>query len=253
VKGQVALVTGASRGIGAACARLLAEAGAQVALLGRDVAALDQAARGIPDALVLRADVTDEAAVNAAVRETEARFGRLDILVTAAGVNGPMGRTLWEVPVEEAEAVMAANLRGTLLPMRAALPGMIARGHGRLIAIGGTFALRGRRFRTAYSASKFALRGLVRSLAWEAGPHGITANTVCPGLTRTDRAARAIAERAAAEGIAEAQAEAAMMRETALGLIVEPEDVAHAVLFLAGPGGRRITGQDIVVDSGASA
>lgn len=133
--------------------------------------------------------------------------------------------------------MQGSNLRAAALLVRAVLPGMMLRGGGRVVFIAGTFAM----------------RGLARSLAHQAGPHGITVNCVCPGLTRGPRAQAAIAELAAARGIDAKAAERALLSGTGLGRLVEPEEIAAAVVFLCGPGGGAITGQDIVVDAGATA
>lgn len=246
--GLSALVTGGSRGIGLAIARALHAEGARLALLARDADALRKAADPL-GALALPADAADADAVAACV----AQAGAVDILVHAAGLNGPMGRALWDCDVAEIDAVLGSNLRAAALLARAVLPDMIRRGRGRLVFMAGTFALRGRANRAVYSAAKFGLRGLARSLAHEAGPHGITVNCVCPGLTRGPRAEAAIAEVVAARGLDRDAAERALLAGTALGRLVEPEEIAAAVVFLCGPGGAAITGQEIVVDAGATA
>jgi NAD(P)-dependent dehydrogenase (short-subunit alcohol dehydrogenase family) len=246
--GLSALVTGGSRGIGLAIAQALHAEGARLALLARDAAALDAAAAPL-GALALPADAASADAVAAAVT----RAGPVDILVHAAGLNGPIGRPLWACDMAEIDTVLGSNLRAAALLARALLPGMISRGRGRLVFIAGTFALRGRANRALYAAAKFGLRGLARSLAHEAGPYGITANCVCPGLTRGPRAEAAIAEAMAARGVDREAAERTLLAGTALGRLVEPAEIAAAVLFLCGPGGAAITGQEIVVDAGATA
>jgi NAD(P)-dependent dehydrogenase (short-subunit alcohol dehydrogenase family) len=242
--GKRALVTGGSRGIGLAIAGALAAEGAALTLLARDATAL-AAAAGPLGARTVAADAADAHAI--AALETA------DILVHAAGLNGPMGRPLWQCDVAELDAVLGSNLRSALLLCRQLLPGMVAAGWGRIVLVGGTFGLRGRANRAAYSAAKFGLRGLARSIAHEAGPHGVTANVVCPGLTRGPRAEAAILERAAMRGVSREAAEAELVASVALRRLVEPEEVAAAVLFLCGPGGGAITGQELVVDCGATA
>jgi 3-oxoacyl-[acyl-carrier protein] reductase len=134
--------------------------------------------------------------------------------------------------------------------MRAVMPGMIARGYGRIVNIGGTFGLRGRAGRAAYSASKWALRGLTKSAALEAGPHGITVNCVCPGMVEGERFDRVRTDMAARLRITPDQARDKMAEEYALRRISTDEDVAGAVMFLLSDHARQITGQDIAVDGG---
>jgi NAD(P)-dependent dehydrogenase (short-subunit alcohol dehydrogenase family) len=241
MRGRRALVTGGSRGIGLAIAHALHAEGVSITLLARDAAALREAAAPLGAAIIV-ADAADPLALPDG-----------DILVHAAGSNGPMGRPLWQCAVAEIDAVLGSNLRAAALLCRAVLPGMVARGFGRIVLVGGTFGLRGRANRAAYSAAKFGLRGLARSIAHEAGRAGVTANVVCPGLTRGPRAEAAIAERAAARGITAAAAEAHLLEPTALGRLVEPAEIAATVAFLCGPQGGAITGQEIAVDCGATA
>lgn len=242
--GRSAIVTGGSRGIGLAIAQALHGAGAALVLVARDAAALADAARPL-GARGIAGDVNDAAFV--------ASLPPSDILVHAAGLNGPMGRTLWQCEVAEIDAVLGSNLRAAALLCRHLLPGMVAQRRGRIVLVGGTFGLRGRENRAAYSAAKFGLRGLARSIAHEAGRAAVTANVLCPGLTRGRRADAAIAERAAARGIDAAAAEAGLVAATALGRLVEPEEVAEAALFLCSDAAAAITGQEIVVDAGATA
>jgi NAD(P)-dependent dehydrogenase (short-subunit alcohol dehydrogenase family) len=242
--GRRALVTGGSRGIGLAIAEALAAAGAAMTLLARDEAALRAAAPSM-GAEWVAADAADANAV--------AALPAFDILVHAAGLNGPMGKPLWECSVEELDAVLGSNLRAGALLCRHVLPAMLASRWGRIVLVGGTFGLRGRANRAAYSAAKFGLRGLARSIAHEAGPHGVTANVVCPGLTRGPRAEAAILERAAARGVSREAAEAELLSSVPLRRLVEPAEVAAAVTFLCGLGGAAITGQELVVDCGATA
>jgi len=244
LSGRRALVTGGSRGIGLAIAQALAAQGAALTLLARDATALAAAAMPLKATAVV-ADAADPAAI--------AALEPADILVHAAGLNGPMGRPLWQCEVAELDAVLGSNLRSALLLCRHLLPHMVAAGWGRIVLVGGTFGLRGRANRAAYSAAKFGLRGLARSIAHEAGPHRVTANVVCPGLTRGPRASAAIVEWAAARGITLEAAERDLLAATALRRLVEPEEVAAAVLFLCGSGGGAVTGQELVVDCGATA
>ncbi|PSK96504.1 NAD(P)-dependent dehydrogenase (short-subunit alcohol dehydrogenase family) [Murinocardiopsis flavida] len=241
--GRAALVTGGSRGIGAAVALRLAADGADVALTY--LSAADRAAEVVRGAeaagvrgLAIAADAGDPAAVRAAVERAAEHFGRLDILVNNAGVApfGPMD----EVTVEEYDRVTAVHGRAAFLAAQAAAPHMGA--GGRIITIGSNLGERvPAAGMTLYAMSKASLLGLTRGLARDLGPRGITANLVQPGSTDTEMNPAVSAE---------ADAERAL---TALGRYCDPEDIAASVAHLAGPGGRSITGASLLVDAGANA
>ncbi len=238
--GRAALVTGGGRGIGRAIAGALAAAGADVALLARtpdelDAAAGDVAARG-RRALVRRADVTDVDAVAAAVRAAEETFGHVDILVNNAGVQGPIG-PLVDAPVGEWIRAVDVNLVGTFLVTRAVLPGMIARGRGKIVNLSGGGASAGRPFFSAYAASKAAVVRLTETLAAEVRGHGIDVNAVAPGGVNTRMTEEVLAAGARA-GADRAQAE----RQRASGG-VPAERAAALVVFLASPASDGLTGR----------
>jgi len=253
--GQVALVTGGT-GIADAALRALAAAGVRLVLVGRSKPALCESAAALPidhaDIRVLRADVTRPAEVDAAVEQALA-FGQgsIDILLNGAGIQGPHLLPFWEVPTEEFDRTLDSNVLGPFLLMRRVLPAMIARRHGRIINIAGTFGLKGVRHRAHYSASKWGIRGLSRAAALDAGMHNITVNTICPGYVRSASADREFAEESRLTGRTAAALEMAAAQGMALRRFVEPSDIAAAVLLLAGPDGANITGQDIVIDAGA--
>ncbi|HEX9463216.1 MAG TPA: SDR family NAD(P)-dependent oxidoreductase [Alphaproteobacteria bacterium] len=245
--GRVALVTGGAKGLGPAIVEALAGAGADLALIGRDMAAL-AALRARPALSgrrleVAQGDVTDDAQVAAAVGDLAGRLGRVDILVNAAGGTGGIAAAGWQMDVADFDALIEANLKSAFLVMRAAVPRMIAVGGGRIVNIAGTYGLRGREGRSAYSAAKWGLRGLTKSFARELGAHNITVNAVCPGLVEGPALDAAIAARGAD----------AIAAEHPLRRVATAVDVAEAVLFLVGESGRSITGQDVVVDCGWSA
>lgn len=251
--GRVALVTGGAKGLGPAIVEALAGAGADLALVGRDVAAMealrDRSAPASRRIELARCDVTDEAMVAAAVDELAGRCGRLDILVNAAGGTGGVTSLGWQMDVASFDALIDANLKSAFLMMRAVVPHMIAAGGGRIVNIAGTFGLRGREARSAYSAAKWGVRGLSKSFGRELGPHGITVNTVCPGMVEGP----ALDAAAAARGGDPAAARAAIAAEYPLRHVASAADVAAAVLFLVSDQGRSVTGQDLVVDCGWSA
>jgi NAD(P)-dependent dehydrogenase (short-subunit alcohol dehydrogenase family) len=256
LQGQVAVVTGAARGIGSVVCEYLAQDGAHVALAGRDEEALKARAAELDaafpgrDSLPVRCDVTDEDQVAAMISAVTGHYGGLDILVNTAGGTGPIETPAQQYPAEEFRRILELNVIGTFLPCKYAIPHMIARGGGRIVNIAGTSGLRGYRYRSGYSASKWAVRGLTRTLALELGPHDITVNDVCPNVTHGGRMDKIVAEKARVTGKPPEQVYADFAAQTALGRFVEETDVAAAIRFLVSPGARNITGHDIPVDAG---
>lgn len=251
LQGQTGMVTGPAKGMGAAVTLALAEAGADLLLLGRDTAAIEPVAAEVRalgrQAEIIGCDITNEADVAAAMKGVS---DPVDFLVNIAGGSGPLGRPIWENTLAEFEQIMTLNVTGCFLTMRAVLPGMVARRKGRIVNIGGTFGLRGRAGRAAYSASKWGLRGLTKSTALEAGPYGVTVNCVCPGMVEGERFDRVRSDMAARLGITPNEAREKMASEYALKRISTDQDVAGAVMFLVSEAARQITGQDIAVDGG---
>ena len=256
LEGKVAIVTGAAKGIGAAVSDCLAEDGAHVALTGRDeealrakAAALDEKFPG-RESLAVRCDVTDEDQVRAMVDAVAGRFAGLDILVNSAGGTGPIETPAQDYPAEEFRRILELNVIGTFLPCKHVIPHLISRGGGRIVNMAGTSGLRGYRNRSGYSSSKWAVRGLTRTLALELGPYDITVNDVCPNVTHGARMDRIVAEKARRTGRTPEEVYADFTAQTALGRFVEESDVAAAVRFLVSPAARNITGHDIPVDAG---
>ncbi len=251
---RIALVTGPAKGMGASISQALALAGAELVLAGRDLAAIEPVAARVRAlgrrAEILACDVTDPEQVATTVAAAEAAFGRIDILVNVAGGTGPIGKSGVETTPEEFRQIIDLNLTGCFLTMRAVLPGMMARRGGKIVNIGGTFGLRGRAGRTSYSASKWGLRGLTKSFALEAGPFNVNVNSVCPGMVEGPRFEKVCADMARRLGITPAEAGERHAAEYALKRVSAPEDVAHAVVFLASDKARQITGQDLAVDGG---
>jgi NAD(P)-dependent dehydrogenase (short-subunit alcohol dehydrogenase family) len=254
--GKVAIVTGAAKGMGGEISSALAEEGAALVLAGRDADALERHEAKLNErfadlkTLAIRCDVTDESATaDLAVAALE-RFGAIDILVNTAGVIGPIETPAQHVALEDFRFVLDVNIVGTFLPCKAVIPAMIERGRGRIVNIAGTSGLRGYRNRVAYSSSKWAVRGLTRTLALELGPHSVTVNTVCPNVTNGERMDRIVSTKAERTGRTFDEVYSDFASQTALGRFVDEVDVAEAVRFLVSERARNITGHDIVVDAG---
>ena len=255
LENRIAIVTGAAKGMGRDICLTLAREGAHLALAAREAAPLEALAREIEAlsrrALVQPTDVTDEASVQALVARTLAAFGgRIDILVNAAGVTGPVETPVWEIKAEDWDHVLAVNLRGTFLPTKHVLPTMIAQRYGRIVNISGSSGLRGYKNRAAYSSSKWAVRGFTRTVALEAGPHNINVNAVHPGIVAGDRMDRLCREKARKRGWTPEQVYDEYVQEMALRRVTTAEDVADTVLFLASDASKNMTGQSVTVDGG---
>jgi len=241
--GRVALVTGASRGLGFAMAEGLAEAGATVVLNGRDATTLaareaELRARGFPVA-VAPFDVTDERAARSGVEDVVRAHGALDILIANAGTHH--ARPLGEWAMEDWRRVFAVNLDACFVLAQAAARPMVARRHGRIIFTASLTGLMGRATIHAYAASKAGLAGLTRSLAAELGEHNVTCNAIAPGYFETDMSAKMRGDPAAVQRI---------VGRTPLRRWGRPRDLAGVAVFLASPAADYVTGQQIVVDGG---
>lgn len=249
--GRHALVTGAGSGIGATIAAALAQAGATVTLAGRRLDRLEALRPTLsgPDRHgSLAMDVTDAASVRDGFAAAERARGPVDILVANAGAapSAPytrIDRSAWD-------DALAVNLTGAFLCMQAAMPGMVKRGRGRVIAIASTAGLKGYPYVSAYVAAKHGLVGLVRALAMEVAGSPVTVNAVCPGFTETPLLDGAVETIVSKTGRSADEARAALARSNPQGRLVRPEEVADAVLWLAGDGAGSVTGQAIVVAGG---
>ena len=253
--GRVAILTGPGKGMGPAIAETLAGAGADLMLCGRDLAPIEAVAETVGKlgrrAAVARCDVTDPAAVAAmAARTREVFGGRIDILVNAAGGTGPVEKSIIETDPGQFDDVVAVNMRGCFLTIRAVLPTMIEQRYGKIVNIGGTWGLRGKALRMAYGATKWGLRGIAKSAALEAGPYNVNVNNVCPGIVEGPRFDNTCRVKAQAQGKTVEQVRAESAAEYALRRLSTAQDVANVVAFLCSDKSRQITGQDIAVDGG---
>ncbi|QKH35181.1 SDR family oxidoreductase [Achromobacter pestifer] len=249
--GRHALVTGGARGIGLACARALLQRGARVTLLGRDGAALDAAADSLASlgqVQAVSADIANEASVRAAFAQAEAEFGPVLVLVNNAGqaVSQRFDRTdaaLWQ-------SMLDVNLTGTFHCTQAALPGMLQEKWGRVINVASTAGLIGYGYVSAYCAAKHGVIGLTRSLALETAQKGVTVNAVCPGYTETDIVRGAVSNIVDKTGMTPDDARAKLAERNPQGRLVQPEEVAETVAWLALPASASVNGQAIAVDGG---
>lgn len=250
---QVAVITGAGKGIGRAIALRLAAAGAHVVLTGRDVEALEGTHAQVVAlggrAVVVPVDVTSANSVDALAEAVLEQLGRVDVVVCNSGIGGP-SLPLWEVPPQEWEATLSVNLTGAYLVCRALLPGMVAWGSGSVVLVGSMTGKRPLLHRAPYAASKAGLIGLCRTLALDAAPHGVRVNLVSPGFVEGPRLDWVVAGQAAAQDLDTMQVRVQIAATTPLGRVVDATDVAEAVLFLAGPRSASTTGEDLNVSAG---
>ena len=242
LSGRQALVTGGGRGIGRAIAAALTRAGADVTILGRDEAVLHEAVERRVAARLVVCDVTDAEAFRAALS------GPLDVLVNNAGAaeTAPIGRLdrgMWD-------RTLALNLTAVYEACHAVLPGMMRRRVGRIVNIASTAGLTGYAYTAAYTAAKHGVVGLTRALAKEAALTGVTVNAVCPGYTDTGMVERSAQEAAARTGRHADEIKAFFASGNPQRRLVDPDEVAAAVLFLCGPNSDAMNGQAIAVAGG---
>ena len=241
---KVAIITGASRGIGRAIAKKLYEEGASLALCARSPI------RDFPDerSLAVTMDVRDQKSVDSGIRRIVDRFGKIDIVVNNAGIASV-------TPVDAAATapwvdIIQTNLIGTYYVTRAAAP-HVPNG-GRVIMISSVLGKFGVPGYTAYCAAKTGLIGFTRSLALELAPRKITVNALCPGWTDTEMARAGMREIASSAGISVEEFKKQAMSQVPLGEMVEPEEVANLVAFLCAPTGDKVTGQAISICGGST-
>ena len=246
---QHALVTGAGQGIGEAIARQLLARGARVTVLGRRADPLRKLVDEFPEQCRMElADVAQELEVKTAFAQAVSAQGAINILVNNAGQaqSAPfmkMDAALWQ-------RMLAVNLTGTMLCMQQVLPAMAVAGYGRIVNVASTAGLAGYAYVAAYCAAKHGVVGLTRSLALEFATKGVTVNAVCPGYTETEIVRDGIARVVEKTGRTPEQAMAEFVKGNPQGRLVQPQEVADAVLWLCGPGAGAVTGQAIAVAGG---
>jgi NAD(P)-dependent dehydrogenase (short-subunit alcohol dehydrogenase family) len=247
--GRHVLVTGASRGIGAAVAHELARAGARVSLVSRRHAAVQAAQSKLPNAEIhaaFEADVTDARAVQALIPAAIEKLGPLYALVNNAG--GADARAFLDSDESHWRHMIDVNLMSAVFCAQAALPAMVERREGRIVNMASTASLRGYRHVSAYTAGKHALLGFTRALAIEVEKEGITVNAICPGYVNTERIAESLRGAVARTGLSEDAVRERFAASNAGGLLIEPGAVARVVTWLLAPQATTITGRHIIVD-----
>ena len=237
---RTALITGGSRGIGAAAVRAFARAGFRAAFFYRADEAAAQAVARETGAAAIRCDVSDPGCVREACREAEGTLGHIDALVNNAGI--AQQKLLTDVTDEDWRRMLDVNLSGAFYVIRAVLPGMISRKHGSIVNVSSVWGQVGASCEAHYSAAKAGLIGLTRALAKEVGPSGVTVNCVCPGVIQTDMLG----------GFTPGDLKA-LAEETPLGRLGTPQEVAAAILWLCQEDAAFVTGQVIGVGGGFGA
>jgi NAD(P)-dependent dehydrogenase (short-subunit alcohol dehydrogenase family) len=248
LEGKVAVVTGAATGIGAAIARRFAGEACRVVVADVDAAGAASRAAAI-GGLGVAVDVAVEDQVRDLFQACDREYGRLDVLVNNAGATGPTASTE-TLDIAEWRALFAVNVEGVMLCAKYAVP-LLKRQGGAIVNMSSLSGYRPLPYRTAYGASKFAVRGITESLAHELGRDGIRVNSLCPGGTNTALFRRNNQARADQEGITlDELIERDYRGGTALGILLEPENVADAALFLASDAASAITGEHLRIDAG---
>jgi len=248
LQGRHALVTGGGRGIGRAIAAALTQAGAAVTIAGRNEKSLaDVVGQGEAVGYVV-ADVTDAKAVDSGVKQAVGARGPVDLLIANAG--GAESAPFLRTTPDQFRGLFELNVMGVVHATRAVLDSMRERRGGRIVAIASTAGLKGYGYVSAYCAAKHALVGLVRSLAVETAASGVTVNAVCPGYTDTELVQESLTRISAKTGRSREDALGSLLKDSPLGRLVKPQEVAAAVLYLCSPEASAVTGTTLVVAGG---
>lgn len=247
VSGKRVVVTAGNAGIGWAIAEAFLQAGAHVHICDLDGDGLEERKQARPRLGASVADVADPAQVDSLFDDVVERLGGLDVLVNNAGISGPTGH-IETLSIEEWNRTLDVNLQGSFYCMRRAMPLLKQAGGGSVINISSTAGIMGYPMRTPYASAKWAIVGLTKSLAMEAGGDGIRVNAICPGSVYGDRMARVISSEAEARGEETKAVEERYVQRNSLKSFISPEDIANTVLFLCSEAGAKITGQAIPVD-----
>ena len=250
--GARVLVTAGASGIGLATVQAFLAEAARVHVCDVDQTALDALAKSRPEVTRSLCDVADAVAVDRLFETVTATLGGLDVLVNNAGIAGPTARCE-EVSLADWERTLAVNLTGQFLCARRAIPMLRASRNPSIVNLSSAAGRFGFPMRTPYAASKWAVIGLSRSLSIELGADGIRVNAICPGSVAGARIDSVFANKAKARGVSPEQVRAEALAKTSLGQLIEPEDIAHAIVFLASRAGARISGQALGVDADVQA
>jgi NAD(P)-dependent dehydrogenase (short-subunit alcohol dehydrogenase family) len=252
LQNQVAIITGASRGIGLSIAQAYAAEGAKLCLIATD----EKRLQDVKESLSLSADqimtlgvnVTDRAACFQAVDQVVKKFGRVDILVNNAGVY--RAKSFLDYLPEDFQDMLDVNLFGVLNFMQACLPGMQERKHGRIINMASTAGKWGSRNQSAYNVSKHAVVGITRCVALEASPYAVTVNAICPGFIQTDMVEELKAQVSQSTGLSPDDMVKAALTRVPLGRVLNPSEIAGLAVYLGSAESSGMTGQSIHVDGG---
>ncbi len=250
LQGRHALVTGGGKGIGLAIAQALLGEGATVTLAGRSEATLKEAVASLANTKVqyVVMDVSDTESVQTAFQLSQGRDGRIDILINNAGQAS--SASFLKTDARLWQSMLDVNLSGSFICMQQALPAMLEAGWGRIVNVVSTAGLKGYAYVSAYCAAKHGVIGLTRAVALEVAAKGVTVNAVCPGYTETDIVKEAVANIVAKTGRTEDQAKAELAAGNPQKRLVQPQEVADAVLWLCMDGASAMNGQSIAVAGG---
>ena len=255
LKNRKVIITGAAQGMGGTITRTLAREGADLFLTARTRGPLEELAEELTTEGVKvdlqEGDATKEAEVIKVVDAAKTFFtGRIDVLVNAAGATGPIETPVWELEHKDFEDVLRKNVIGPFLPMKHVLPTMIEQRYGKIVNIGGGSGMRGYRYRAAYSSSKWAVRGLTRTAALDAGEYNINCNAIMPGIVETPRMEKLFQVKAAKRGVSYEEVYDEYVNEMVLRRVTTPQDIANAVIFFSSDDSKNITGQEILICGG---